>query len=168
MLHDIAKRCAATAAAKGFDACTWENLPTKLMFVVTEIDEACEAMEEDAQESKVGEELADIAIRTLVVLETLWPDDWSEGRIVGRYRQTRRRHESPWVMLWPLLRYARIAIHHWRMDEHEYTRQSLELLLLELWRLADRIRIDLDGCIQLKADANELRPARNGKKRSEG
>lgn len=168
-LHETAKSCIRIADAHGFDTCTWENLPTKLMFVVSEIEEACEAMEsmDGHTNYEVGEELADIGIRTMVMIETLWPD-WSTGRIEQRKLQNKTAFMSPQRMLWPMLRYAVGALSSWRIEERKDAQQSLELLLLELWRVGDRMRIDLDGFVQLKMDKNEKRPMLNGKKRSEG
>lgn len=167
-LHETAALCMKIADDHGFDVCTWENLPTKLMFVVSEIDETFEAMACFDGDVTVGEEMADIAIRTMVILETLWTG-WSIGRITMRQGpRTRNTFEVAEVLLWPMLTYTRKALHHWRNEERSDTQQCLELLLLELWRLSDRLRIDLDGCIQLKMDKNEQRPMRNGKKRSEG
>lgn len=166
-MHDIAQKCREIAESKGFDVCTWENLATKLMFVVSEIDETCEAMWESPHSDKFGEELADIAIRTMTVLETLWPD-WSTGRIEQRHSQLGHPFQRPEVLLWPMLRYARKGLEHWRNDERRDTQQCFELLLLELWRVADTLSINLDNYIQRKIMKNAGRPMRNGKVRSEG
>lgn len=170
-MHDIAQKCREIAESKGFDVCTWENLATKLMFVVSEIDETCEAMCELSRLDnfdKFTEELADIAIRTMTILETLWPD-WSTGRIEQRHpHYFGRSFQRPEVLLWPLIRYARKGLEHWRNDERRDTQQCLELMLLELWRLADTLTVNLDHHIQRKIMKNTGRPMRNGKVRSEG
>jgi hypothetical protein len=165
-LHETASLCARIAEAHGFDACTWENFPTKIVFVVSEIDETREAMAVFGGDT-IREEMTDIAIRTMVVLETLWPG-WSTGRITQRAIRTQSVFTDAESLLWPMISYAVKALHHWRNEERTDAGQCLELLLLELWRLADRLRIDLDSSIQIKMDKNELRPMRNGKKRSEG
>ena len=175
-LHAVAEECRGIALQKGFDDCTWENLPTKLVFVVSEMDEACEAGYEapmvlqgalQLEANRFGEELADVAIRTLVLLETLWPD-WSEGRITARRPTALSKYDKLEVMLWPLLRYGVKALHCWRMELRKDTQQCLELLLLELWRLADRLDVDLYAEIMSKMVKNRSRPLLNGKKRSEG
>jgi hypothetical protein len=166
-LHETASLCAKIADDHGFDVCTWENFPTKIMFVVSEIHETRDEMYRPYREHKVDEEMADIAIRTMVILETLWPG-WSTGRITQRRLDTKSVFEKAESLLWPMISYAVKALHHWRNEERTDAGQCLELLLLELWRIADRLKIDLDGSIQLKMDVNEQRPMRNGKKRSEG
>lgn len=169
-MHDVAKRCAEIAESKGFDRCTWENLLTKLMLVITEIDETCEAMQQTdtrAFSDDYGEEMADIAIRMMVMIETLWPD-WCVARIQNRRLVRPNPFQIPEVMLWPMIRWARKATEYWRKEQRTDTQQCLELFLLELWRLSDRLNIDLDVHIQVKMTKNSERPILNGKKRTEG
>lgn len=168
-LHETAQRCSQIAKEHGFDECTWENFPNKLMFVVSEIKEAVEAMEsmEGHTNYEVGEELADVAIRTLQLVESLWPG-WSAERVTKRTVQSKTAFLMPQVMVWPMLRYAVEALESWRNEQRADAQQCLELLLLELWRVADRLNIDLYGFVQLKMDKNEKRPMLHGKKRSDG
>ena len=39
-LHDVAYSLSETASDNGFDCGTWDNLPVKIMMVVTELNEA--------------------------------------------------------------------------------------------------------------------------------
>lgn len=168
-LHETARSCAKIAREHGFDECTWENFPVKLMLVVSEIKEAVEAMEgmQGHTNFEVGEELADVAIRTLQIVEILWPG-WSAERITKRTVQQRTAFSIPQLMVWPMMKYAVEALESWRNEQRGDAQQCLELLLLELWRVSDRMHIDLEGFVQLKMDKNEKRPHLNGKKRTDG
>ena len=169
MLHNYAARANKIATEHGFSTPTWENLPVKLMFVITEIDELQVAMSCSNVQPETLAELADIAIRTLAVLGALWPDGWADSRITGRGQPTvDSLYERPEVLLWPMVHQARKAIGYWRNDNQRDVMICLELLLLELWRLADRMRINLYAAIESKMSINEGRPYLHGKKRAEG
>jgi hypothetical protein len=71
-LRELSETCAGISRASGFAPTSWENLPAYLMFVVTEVDEARCAVDKTAFEAEV----ADIAIRLLVHLYSLWEFDW--------------------------------------------------------------------------------------------
>ena len=164
-LHTLATWANEIATAHGFDVPTWENLPIKLMFVVTEIDELHEEIM-NIHNGSVSEELADVAIRTLAVLGALWPEQWSQERTTERSIRT-HFHDRPEVLLWPMLHQLRVAIGHWRQDEKRDTMICLELVILEIWRVSDRLGIDLFLAIDDKMRINAGREQLHGKKRSE-
>lgn len=63
-LHALARRAEQGAIAKGWDPCSWANLPGKLMMAVTEFDETQQAAI-NGEDAATHEEIADIAIRLL-------------------------------------------------------------------------------------------------------
>lgn len=168
-LPQVAKLVAEIAEHKGFDRCTWENLPIKLAFVMTEIDEALRELDVFPAPG-LPAEMADIAIRTLAVLGTLWPDSWNSSRIEGegtQRSQVPNPHREPAVLFRPINGHLCKAIGYWRNDNKVDTMQCLEFALLDLYRLADAYGIDLDDAIYTKCIKNIDRPYRHGKKRSE-
>lgn len=167
-LHNAAQICSALAVEKGFVQPSWDNFATKVMLVVTEIDEAAAWLREDVYSPvKFREELADVVIRTLDILETLWPD-WPTGRISTRHTRPQTTLERPEVLLWPLIGRCCRAIEVWRLDNQLDAQQHLEFLLLTTYRLADRLGIDLDEEILKKIALNRTRPHLHGKARSDG
>lgn len=70
---ETARRTRAINEANGFDRPTKENLLSKLMLLITEVDEAAHA---HSPQNWI-EELADIAIRDMDILEAIWPGNWN-------------------------------------------------------------------------------------------
>lgn len=172
-LHDIAAEAHRIAKDRGFESPTWDNFYTKMAMVGTEILEAIEAM--DAPErspTAIGYELADICLRTLDILHCLSPEagGWSEGRVVGRHGQARSLPPalgpfvSPETLFKPVWARWRSAIEHTRRDERRDAILCLELLLLEVFRVADALRLPLLAHLELKNVQNAKRPPLNGKK----
>jgi NTP pyrophosphatase (non-canonical NTP hydrolase) len=169
LIKQLAQECVEIAESKGFDRCTWDNFATKVAFIYTEVDEAIEKLGWKSVEVQgtVGEEFADIAIRTLAILQTLWPE-WSSSRIENRGPVKRRRFEQPAQLFVPVTRYLRMALEAWRRDDQKDAQISLELSLLELWKLADEwSMLELSFYVQAKMKQNRERPPLHGKKRTE-
>jgi hypothetical protein len=169
LIKQLAQECVEIAEAKGFDRCTWDNFATKVAFIYTEIDEAIEKLGWKSFEvqSTVGEEFADIALRTLAILQTLWPE-WSSSRIENRKLALPRRFEQPAQIFVPVTRYLRMALEAWRRDDQKDAQISLELALLELWKITDAwSTLDLIWYVEAKMKTNRERPPLHGKKRTE-
>ncbi len=178
-LHVLAKDLAASAAKRGFQSTTWENLPGKLMFMVSEMFEAldealvvefamCSVGQNPDRVASYGEELADTAIRILASLGDLYPDMWSTSRITNRTVVGPPLFRSAYKTLFPIGKSLCVALEHWRDDERQDVMIALELALLNTYRAADWHGIDLDKEIALKQARNVLRPPRHGRKQNLG
>lgn len=171
-LHALAQQSSEIAKQNGFDDPTWDTLPMKVMLGVTEIVEAVDADEFNA----LIEELADIALRTLAILHCVWGDSWSASRIEDRRQYDLLRTFQPLeVLLFPTLRYIARAVEDWRHAigftdiRKTDAKINLELALLELWRLADALKVDLYAACLAKCEKNKTRGHLHGKAiRSEG
>ncbi len=172
-LFEVAERVSRIASEKGFDKADWdENFVQKLAFVITELDEAVQGAKGIGKDP-VELELADVAIRLLACLYGVSGTSWSPGRIEGRRSPERIGVWQPIeVAVWPILRKVSEAIECWRKNDPEIGRKDAmiccELALLETFRLADRMGIDLLSIIELKTIANAARPHLHGKGRSVG
>lgn len=183
-LHDIAADAHRIAKERGFETPSWGNFYTKMAMVGTEILEAIEAMDSpERSPTTIGYELADICLRTLDILHCLTApgatpgvEGWSEGRVVGRrvpgvpggrvaaYMPAPGPFVTPETLFKPVWKHWRGAIEHTRRDERRDAILCLELLLLEVFRVADALRLPLLAHLELKNKANEQRPHLNGKK----
>lgn len=164
-LHETAERAARIIAQNGFQPATWELLPTKIVMAMTEIDEAAYAQSDD----ELAEELADVAIRILVMLQDVWGSDWSD-RISGRAvkpRSVAKDMRSFPEAIFPTFSRLCSAVQHWRHERQKDTEQCLELALLDLWRLADQLLIDLDTAVDMKLNKNANRMHLHGARRAE-
>lgn len=143
------------ALDRGWDAPTWDNFLAKLMLVVTEVQEA-----EDAIYTKDAflMELADVVIRTLDVLHTLdkgvrvrlaVPID--DSRLLGG---TRRR----------LCR----AAEFYRKGADDEALGDLWDVITEIDKWATETDHDLWSVVDKKIEINRSRPKLHGKKRSIG
>lgn len=173
-LRAFAARVGATAAAKGWDKPTWENLPGKLMLVVTEVDEAVQSATLDPDDDLYrwdSSELADIIIRTVDILYTIWPE-WPLNRVhedrvrLPLYPAISRM--LPETRGWNFIKLLSSATEHWRLGNKPSVASHLELLLLDVYRLADCADINLDAALVAKADINDKRPPLHGKKMTLG
>ena len=171
-VHDLAKQCREVADANGFQAPDWEtNFVHKTAYALTEIDEAVDyvAGVTGHGEEPLGEELADTAIRILDLLEGIWGDGWA-SRVEGRRPHTDR--DSPFqpiqVLVWPIVGHLCKALEAYRHDDRRAAQQRLELALLETYRTADLVGVDLTDEIEKKIEKNRGRAKLHGKARSEG
>ncbi len=165
-LQETAKDVDDIAKANGFDPPTWENIPIKLMLVVTELDEARDAVH-GVGNDPLAEELADVAIRLLSILHSVWEDKWQD-RVTGRSPRACNGFQTVETLLWPILDHVCKAVEAWRHDKKRDTMQRVELALLETFRLADLLYIRLHEEILLKTDKNAERPHLHGKVQTEG
>lgn len=142
-IYGLSRKIRETNAANKFDAPTWDNLPAKLMFAVTKLDEGLEAILGKDGDPLV-EELADAAIRILDILQGVWGDRWVDrtGDALDIY-PTGGIFEAGEVALWRPLRLLCRAAEAWRYDRPEDVRISLELALCELYSFGIRLGVDL-------------------------
>lgn len=164
-LHTLARRIREVNDANDFDKPTWETLPTKLMFVITEFDEAVAAVMGTGPDP-LQEELADAAIRLIDVLESVWPDDWA-NRVVKK-PASRPCLERIEVLVWTPIQFICLATEVWRYERKGDVRTALEIALRETFTLADRLSINLIQEIQDKVKRNAARGRLHGKTRPEG
>jgi NTP pyrophosphatase (non-canonical NTP hydrolase) len=87
MLNQLCKDVAVWREAKGFKT-GWENMPEKLMLVVTELSEAMEALRHDDKEN-FREELADTIIRIADICGSVGIDIESEIKTKMEVNKTR-------------------------------------------------------------------------------
>lgn len=148
----------------GFDAPTWENMLNKLMLVITEIDEAIDALT-GGGEDPLDEELADIWIRLSGILAALWPEDWAV-----RYEnlQPGHRYHSVEELLWPIATMCCKAAEAWRKDKRDDTRMWLEYAIKETVQAALTFEVDLWAAVEAKLIKNRNRPKFHGKAKSSG
>lgn len=168
-----AERVAQIAAERGFDVADWdENFVQKLAFVVTELDEAVQWVEGTGKDP-IGVELADTAIRLMACLHQIWGKDWSPSRITHR-REPRivGLYEPIEVACWRVVRQLCKAIEAWRKNAPGQGKKDamicVELALLETFRMADRLGINLIAEIENKTSVNKGRPKQHGLGRSVG
>lgn len=149
-------------AHMGWNPASLEKLPTRLMCVISELDEFEEALEAGDREH-ASEELGDVAsylILTLYDLGGFWP--WrSFVRGVPRMVQVGE-------LTRPVRRYVVRSMQAWRRltDEkrEKDARIALELALLEVARIAYAFDIDLNNAILCKIGVLWSRAQTNGGK----
>ena len=134
-LLEIAQVCDDIAEKNGFEKPTWENLISKLAFVITEIDEARDGAYGTGD--PLEEELADIGIRLLSAMFSVWGPLMSDRISNRKPGNESPKYESIENLLWPIVGRVSKAMEAWRFDEKVDTLTHLELALLELWRLED-------------------------------
>jgi hypothetical protein len=165
-LHDLAADADAANRANNFEVPTWDNLPGKLAFLFTESIE--EAHEEQANGPEaVHVEIADAAIRIMSTLNAVWGDAWAD-RIQFRHVYCRTAYDRLETMLLPANIQVCKALQAWRKDDRHGAREALEVAVLELYRVSDRMGFDLSAEIARKVEINRGRGALHGKKRSLG
>lgn len=166
-LHKLAKEVDDTSRMNGWDIATWENFPVKIMMAVTELDEAHDFITRPSPGTDpLPEELADVSIRLMSVLYSVFGDDWHDRRDwVGSF-------PGPWepieVALWRILKPMSKAVEEWRHDNRGDVCGWLEQALKETFRLALAIGVDLEAEIIQKNEKNKQRGQLHGKARSAG
>lgn len=180
-LRALAARVSAIAIEKGWQPPDWEtNFIQKLAFAITELNEGVDWVHGIGKDP-IEMELADTAIRLLAVVHGLWPERWSPGRIESRRPPTlpsgaiaheRGFYQPIEVGVWPVVRHICDAMECWRKRDPEWAQKdamiSTEMAILETFRLADRLGIDLMVQIQKKAEINAQRPHLHGKGQNVG
>lgn len=157
----IAKVCGLIESGNGFESANKDNLLSKLMLVVSELDEA-RTFCVDGDGDPLDEELADTAIRLLAILYR-YADSWN-------FRHSHITTMSKWtnieVQLWEVIRYVVMAVEAWRKDKKTDTVISLELALDRVFQVAGANEINLWDSIFSKCRKNLNRGSLHGKKRS--
>lgn len=170
----LARSVREVNAANGWEPPTWASLPVKIMLVITELDEARDAMLEAnaGEENNLGEELADVAIRLLDMLEAVWPGAWSCRSTVAL--GTVAVFNTPAESLWPVVSWCCDAVEWWRDDKTHDARMCLEYALVSTVRLYDSVRgaiggpVSLTTLIEAKIDKNRARTKLHGRARADG
>lgn len=163
-LHEVANRIRATNDANGFESPDWDRLLTKLMLVVTELDEANAAVYGTGKDP-LAEELADTAIRLLDILVAVWGHDWNDRRGPRFPGTCFQRIE---VLLWPILHYVCIAAESWRYNKRNDTRVAIEMAVQGVFGLAAQLDIDFEAEIESKLQRNAQRGHLHGVARTDG
>jgi hypothetical protein len=142
-----------------------------MAFVLTEIVELAEATHQKEGVAKFGDELADVAIRLLSILHSIWPAEWSPGRTEHRrieYLAFATSFQQIEVLVFPIVRQVADAIQRWRRSEKRDAMIACELALLEVARLSDGLGFGLMDEIRDKSRENATRPRCHGLAQSVG
>lgn len=153
--------------ANGFDLPTWESLPAKVAFVLTELDEAMQAID-GSGDDPLEVELADTAIRLLSLLESVFGNEWNNRTVSILKIAPHNVYEPGPVLLWKIVRPLCQAIEFWRHDNRRDTLTCLELALKETWALSTRLGFNPGADIVEKVRKNATRGKLHGKVRSAG
>lgn len=185
--HKLAKYVDDINTLNGFDKPTWDNLPVKVMMVITELDELETAYtgahsvvwqrdpeiytgrEVDVDVAKIGnmdEEIADVSIRLLSLLHSVWGDSWP--RPTRSWQNWGNGMGDGPKLLWPIVHLLSEGVEFWRYDNRKKTKLCLSKALSKAWSLADSWGFDLKKLVQKKADINKERGHLHGKVRSAG
>lgn len=165
-LRDWARVVAENAASKGFQLANWDNFATKCMLAVTEVQEAIDAARGAGY---LQDEIADISIRLLESLDSIWRDQWSDGRVTMRHRGPARiLWREPEVVFSPVIVALVGAVEAWRKGDQKDAMISIELALLHTFRIADALDLDPMQAIASKHAKNVERPPLHGKTRTDG
>lgn len=156
VLHDLARRAVEEATRRGFHPVEWRTMPTKTMWIVTELDELLQAAQGDGD---MASELADVALRTMGILHVLYPGWEVDGEFDLAAEPIDTSLE---VLLWPCVRYASRAAQAWRKGEHTLVQCNLQCLLTEVFRLASRLGFQLLAEMERKLVVNSKRPHLHG------
>lgn len=167
-LHELAEKIRETNSSNCFDRPTWNTIPAKIMFAVTELNEGMDAIV-GVGEDPLTEELADTAIRILDILHSVWGKDWADRTVdVLDLKHEGGVFEPGEVALWKPLRLLCRGVEAWRYERRSDVRIALELALRELFAFGIRLGVDLQVIIEWKNDKNASRGIRHGKVRAEG
>jgi hypothetical protein len=160
-LHALAVSALDNILARGFVRPTFDTLPEKLMFVVTELDEAHREM----TAGRSPEEMVDVVLRLLGCLEGVWPGAWN----VRRHHPIATAYDRPAELLWPVIGWLTLAAQHWRDDKKTDVQIALEFALRDAWALlcyASGGELAAWCECTWKIERNARRPALNGHTRS--
>lgn len=185
LLATLATTVRSINAENGWEAPTWEKLPTKLMLIVTEADEAMQG-HKGVGKDPVEEEIADIWIRTADVIVSLKQDtttsfaqSW-EPRVdlvalVKTIRTTSADLAPPKgtqdafeVTMWPFISLMTKAMESWRDDQKRAVDIFLEDTLYECHTIALERGHDLIPSVARKLLKNRKRARLHGRARADG
>lgn len=164
--YTAAERLCVVLDANGFDRPSFETLPTKLMFVVTELEEAQQAVCGEG-EDPLNEELADTAVRLMHILQNIRPKGWhlrDQGVAAPRCTPFCRIEQ----LLWPILSRCCKAVECWRKNWEIDTLINLEFALSATVAVSTALGYDLMADVVAKTEKNAERGHLHGKVRSAG
>jgi NTP pyrophosphatase (non-canonical NTP hydrolase) len=159
---EFARRVVRVNKANGWEPSSLETLPGKMMFVITEMAEAWDEL----GGPEFAYELADIAIRILDSLQSIWGNGWCV-REHGVFSFLHPGHSLP-SNLWVILRPICSAVECWRHGKETDTMVCLERALLACRQVALCYNINLETKISEKIEKNAQRGHLHGKKRKDG
>lgn len=185
LLATLATTVRSINAENGWETPTWEKLPTKLMLIVTETDEAVQG-HKGVGKDPVEEEIADVWIRTADVIVSLKQDttasfaqSW-EPRVdlvalVNTIRTTSAELTPPKgaqdafeVTMWPFISLMTKTMESWRDDQKRAANIFLEDTLYECHTTALERGHDLIPSIAKKLLKNRKRARLHGRARADG
>src|SRR6056300_123915 len=162
----IAELCVAISGSRGFARVDFEtNYMHRVMYVITEVDETVEAMEE-SNAPLIGEELADIAIRLLDIIHPNRGGSWAPRK--QKRLPTSSCFREPWSIMGPITRCVSRAAECYRKNDKGDSVLWLEFALQETEAVAVLLGYSLFSEIRRKCLKNASRPRFNGKARAEG
>lgn len=190
--HAAARGCYDTQTEKQWQHATWENLPGKLMLLVSELDEFVRQANEnpwatdvytlstpkgswELQHNAAALELTDALIRNLADIYSLCGPDFAERMTVELQAINPRSWPPPCPekLVWPIVGRAVRALEYWRKGDDKDVRICLELIALEIvraWKIFAPIvqAGDLESYLEAKMEKNMSRPVKHGKLRDLG
>ena len=170
--HELIESMVAVRNRMEWNPAKLETLPTRLMCVISELDEFEDALlefgafEPSIVTAHAKEELADVSIYLALTLFDLRGGMWPHRSV---HRSSVR---APWQDVCRITKPARSALvgamQSWRYVDRpgrlEEVCISLEIALLEVVRIACALHIELDEAILVKIEKLYQRGPRNGGK----
>jgi NTP pyrophosphatase (non-canonical NTP hydrolase) len=170
--NEIAEEICRVNDANGWDRPTFDTLLNKLMLTVTELNEAADAVgniyKEGTRINKdpLNEELADVAVRLLHMLESVWSGKWTKREA---FRDVNLNIYQPiQCLLWSVLKQCCNAAEYWRDNNFTDVMICLEFALRETDWLARSCGYDLFAEVVEKTKKNANRGKFHGRARSDG
>jgi len=155
-LRLLASESAEIAVVNGFDPVTWEILPSRMMMIITELDEMVGSAFDQA-----GKELADVLIRSIGLMHVLFPS-WTFRPYLPSELPTRVGKVELERELWWSVHHCSVCVKAWQRSDKVRVRRSLELIVYECFRLATMLNVDLMSETERKVEFNRTRPHRHG------
>lgn len=166
-IHELADKIRKVNADNGFDAPTWDNLPIKVMLIVTEIDEGHQAIYKSTADT-IQIELADMAIRVLDLLHGVWGVKWTTRKWPEDGFPTYGPLKPYEQVIWPTISFCCAAVEAWRKNDKKDTEIALTFALREIFVAAASMQINLFPEIEAKVAKNATRGHLHGKARADG
>lgn len=166
--RQLAAQGAKEAEQRGFEPTTWDNFPAKLVLIIDELTEAALT----TADALFGEELADVALRTLEALHNVWGAAWDDSRMMSAAEtgsaERVRCAEPIEVHLWPIVGHVCKAVRAWSRDDRKDAMICLELAVVHTIRVSKRFGRRLDVDMVSKLVKNRGRPFRHGRPKGIG